>query len=144
MENLNITERHYKSVTILDLAGKIRLGEGNVKLRATLRQAMSEGKNRILLNLAEVSHIDSSGLGELVAGFVSLRKSGGELKLLHLNQRVRELMVITKLLTVFEVFEDEQDAVAGFQTPAADSDIKQSEAVSENSAETRAAFKQAK
>lgn len=127
MENLNITERHYKSVTILDLAGKIRLGEGNVKLRATLRQMMAEGKMHILLNLAEVSHIDSSGLGELVAGFVSLRKSGGELKLLHLNQRVRELMVITKLLTVFDVFENEQDAVASFQHPSDDSEIKQSE-----------------
>ena len=116
MDNLTITERHYKTVTILDLAGKIRIGDGNVKFRKVLRVLVESGKKNILLNLADVSHIDSSGLGELVAGFVSLQKNEGELKLLHLNYRVREIMMMTKLLTIFTVFENEDEAVASFQS----------------------------
>jgi anti-sigma B factor antagonist len=115
MDKLTIAERHYKTVTILDLAGKIRIGDGNIKLRAALRLLVESGKKNILLNLADVSHIDSSGLGELVAGFVSLEKNDGQLKLLNLNYRVRELMLMTKLLTIFDVFENEDEAVASFQ-----------------------------
>ncbi len=126
MNDLEIAERHYQTVTILDLVGKIRIGVGNIKLRAALRQMMGEGKHQILLNLADVSHIDSSGLGELVAGYVAVKDIGGKLKLLNLNQRVRELMVMTKLLTVFEVYEDESEAVKSFQIPVEETESKPS------------------
>ena len=115
MNNLNITERRSGSVTVLDLQGNIRLGEGNIELHNILRFLVEKGERRILLNLADVSYIDSSGLGELVAGFATLQKNGGELKILHLTGRVHELMVITKLLTVFEVFDNEQEAIDSFQ-----------------------------
>lgn len=115
MDNLTITERYNQDVTILDLTGKIRLGESIVNLRTALRVVTEEGKTNILLNLAAVSHIDSSGLGELVAGYTSMQKNGGELKLLHLNYRVREIMLMTKLLTIFDVFEDEEEAVLSFK-----------------------------
>jgi len=115
MNNLNITERRSGSVTVLDLQGNIRLGEGNIELHNILRFLVEKGERRILLNLADVSYIDSSGLGELVAGFATLQKNGGELKILHLTGRVHELMVITKLLTVFEVFDNEQEAINSFQ-----------------------------
>lgn len=115
MKNLNITERRNENVVILDLQGNIRLGEGNIELHKTLRSLVEKGERRILLNLAEVTYIDSSGLGELVAGYTTLNKNGGKLKILFLTERVRELMVITKLLTVFDVFDNEQEAVESFQ-----------------------------
>ena len=124
MNNLNITERRNGTVTVLDLHGNIRLGEGSMELHNILRSLVEKGEKRILLNLANVTYIDSSGLGELVAGFTTLQKNGGELKILRLTERVKELMVITKLLTVFEVFDNEQEAVdsfpADFQTTADD------------------------
>lgn len=115
MNNLSITERRSGNVTVLDLRGNIRLGEGNIELHNILRFLVEKGERQVLLNLANVSNIDSSGLGELVAGFTTLQKNGGELKILRLTERVRELMVITKLLTVFDVFDDEQEAVDSFQ-----------------------------
>jgi len=114
MNNLNITERRNGNVIVLDLQGNIRLGESNVELHNILKFLVEKGERRVLLNLADVTYIDSSGLGELVAGFTTLQKSGGELKILRLTERVRELMVITKLLTVFEVFDNEQEAVKSF------------------------------
>ena len=114
MNNLNITERRNGSVTVLDLRGNIRLGEGNIELHNILRFLVEKGERRILLNLENVTYIDSSGLGELVAGYTTLQKNGGELKILRLTQRVHELMVITKLLTVFDVFDNEQEAVDSF------------------------------
>ena len=114
MSNLNITERRSEPVVILDLQGKIRLGEGNLELHQALRLLVEKGEKKILLNLKEVSNIDSSGLGELIAGYATLQKNGGDLKLLNLTERVSELMMITKLLTVFEVFEDETQAVESF------------------------------
>jgi anti-sigma B factor antagonist len=122
MNNLTITERRSGSVTVLDLTGNIRLGEGNVELHNFLRSLVEKGERKVLLNLAQVTYIDSSGLGELVAGYTTLQKNGGELKLLHLTDRVNELMVITKLLTVFEVFDDEQEAVSSFSAPS-DEDV---------------------
>ena len=116
MNNLTITERRNGSVTVLDLSGNIRLGEGNIELHNILRFLVEKGERRVLLNLAEVIYIDSSGLGELVAGYTTLQKNGGELKLLHLTDRVNELMVITKLLTVFDVFDSEQEAINSFST----------------------------
>ena len=129
MNNLNITERHNNNVTILDLAGKIGLGEESIKLRTALRVLTEKGEKNILLNLANVSLIDSSGLGELVAGYASLKKSGGELKLLHLTDRVSELMMITKLLTIFDVYENEEAAVSSFQTASENIETEQSASV---------------
>lgn len=125
MSNLKITERRNDSVIILDLAGKIRLGESNLELHNSLRQLVEKGEKKILLNLAEVTHIDSSGLGELVAGYTTLQKNGGDLKLLHLTERVNELMMITKLLTVFDVFESEAEAIESFKSSPAETGLKQ-------------------
>lgn len=129
MTTLNIRNREIGNVTVLDLSGQISLGGGNIELRTSLRQTIAEGKENILLNLDKVSYIDSSGLGELIAGFVSLQKTGGQLKLLHLNSRVRELMTLTKLLTVFDIFELEADAVSSFKNSPASRSAKQSEIV---------------
>jgi anti-sigma B factor antagonist len=126
MNSLQITERHYKTLIIMDLAGNIRLGEGNIIFRKALKLIVEDGNKNILVNLASVNYIDSSGLGELVAGYVSLEKVGGRLKLLNLNERVRNIMVMTKLLTIFEVFENEDDAVASFQGHPENAEIKQS------------------
>ena len=115
MSDLTITKRPVGGVVILDLAGKIRLGEGNIDLHRSLRSLVEQNETKVLLNLADVSTIDSSGLGELVAGYTTLEKNGGELKLLNLTERVTELMVITKLLTVFDVYEDEAIALASFK-----------------------------
>lgn len=115
MKNLSITERRTGSVIILDLKGNKRLGEGSRELHKAIQLIVEEGEKQLLLNLAEVSYIDSSGLGEIVAGYSTLQKIGGEMKLLNLTDRVSELMVITKLLTVFEVYEDEDHAINSFQ-----------------------------
>src|SRR5947207_12946834 len=98
-------------VTIVDLTGRIVLGEGSAGLRDLLRKLVSEGIKKILLNLRNVDYIDSSGLGELVSAFTSLRSQGGELKLLNLTKRVRALLQITKLLTVFDITDDEATSV---------------------------------
>ena len=116
MNNLNITERRNGSVVVLDLKGKIKIGEANLELHEILRSLLEKGEKRILLNLGEVTSIDSSGLGELVAGYATLQKNGAELKLLNLTERVSELMMITKLYTVFEVFETEDQAVESFES----------------------------
>jgi len=118
MSDLTISKRTADGVVILDLAGKIRLGEGNLNLHRTLRSLVEQNEKKVLLDLAQVSSIDSSGLGELVAGYATLEKSGGELKLLNLTERVTELMMITKLLTVFDVYEDEAIAIASFKPDA--------------------------
>ena len=115
MSKLNSTKRSNNDVAILDLSGKVQIGESSTDLRTALRRLVEEGERKILLNLAEVTHIDSCGLGEFVAGYTSLRRLGGELKLLNLTDRVSELMMITKLATVFDVFEDENEAVRSFQ-----------------------------
>ena len=116
MSNLNIKERQVGDVTILDINGNLRIGEESIALRKTIRRLSEEGKKQILLNLAHIAYIDSSGLGELVAGYVSLRRSGGQIKLLHLTQKVSEVMMITKLLTVFDAYEDESEALESFKT----------------------------
>jgi|SRR5438445_1967058 len=119
MSILNITTRRPGGpVVILDLAGQIRLGETNINLHKAIHELVDSGEKKVLLNLANVTHIDSSGLGELVAGHATLEKNGGEMKLLGLNDRVTELMMITKLLIVFDVFDDEQTAVASFGSAA--------------------------
>jgi anti-sigma B factor antagonist len=101
-------------VTVVDVAGRITLGEGSSALRDTLRDMVSKNQKKILLNLGDVSYIDSSGIGELVSGFTTVTNSGGNLKLLNLNKRVKDLLQITKLYTVFDVHEDEAGAIRSF------------------------------
>ena len=106
--------RQIDGVTIVDLSGRITLGEGSVILRDTVRELTSKGSKKILLNLGDVNYIDSSGIGELVSGFTTVTNSGGQLKLLNLNKRVKDLLQITKLYTVFDVHEDEAGAIRSF------------------------------
>ena len=113
--SLKATSRRANGVTILDLNGRIVLGEATATLRDTLQDLVTRGQKRILLNLAEVNYIDSSGLGALVSGFTTLTNQQGQLKLLNLTKKVQDLLQITKLLTVFEVFEDESKAVKSFR-----------------------------
>jgi anti-sigma B factor antagonist len=101
-------------VSVVDVAGRITLGEGSSALRDTIREMVGKNHKKILLNLGEVSYIDSSGIGELVSGFTSVTNSGGQLKLLNLNKRVKDLLQITKLYTVFDVHESEATAIRSF------------------------------
>ncbi|HEX4155165.1 MAG TPA: STAS domain-containing protein [Acidobacteriaceae bacterium] len=112
--SMNVQLRHVEGVTVLDLSGKITLGEGSVALRDAIRNALAAGSRKILLNLGEVNYIDSAGLGELVAAYTSVKNAGGELKLLNLSRKVKDLLVITKLLTVFDIKDNEKDAIASF------------------------------
>src|SRR6185503_4692022 len=114
MADINISERQAGDVTILDLDGKVTIGEGSVALRGTIRRLLGEGKNNILLNLGGVGYVDSSGIGELVSSFTAVKKEGGSLKLLNLTQKIQDLLAITKLLTVFDVFEDEGEALSSY------------------------------
>ena len=116
MAELNINERQAGDVTVLDLSGKITIGEGSVALRTAIRRLLEEGKKRILLNLAGVSYVDSSGIGELVSSYTAIGKEeGGQLKLLNLTQKIRDLLTITKLLTVFDVYENEAEALNSYK-----------------------------
>lgn len=115
MAELNIRERQAGDVTVLDLDGKITIGEGSVAVRSAIRRLLEEGKKKILLNLAAVSYMDSSGIGELVSSYTTINREGGQLKLLNLTQKIRDLLAITKLLTVFDVYEDESEALNSYQ-----------------------------
>jgi anti-sigma B factor antagonist len=115
MANLAIKDRQVGEVTILDLSGKITIGEGSVQLREAVRKILDDGKKKILLNLADVSYVDSSGIGELVSSYTTTNNNGGQLKLLNQTKKIHDLLTITKLLTVFETFDDEQTAVSSFK-----------------------------
>ena len=117
MSTLNIHERRIGDVTVLDMDGNIRIGGSNVALKKAIRSLVDEGRNQIVLNLARVTYIDSSGLGELISGHVTLNSKGGQIKLLNLTQRFHELMTITKLITIFDVYDDESEAVDSFKIP---------------------------
>jgi len=106
--------RQMDQVVVLDLAGQMKLGEGASILRDTVKDLLAKGQKRILVNLGEVNYIDSSGVGELVAAFTSARNQGGDLKLLNLTKKIRDLLQITKLYTVFDVFDDESTAITAF------------------------------
>lgn len=106
--------RQVDGVTIIDLSGRITLGEGSSVLRDLVRQTVAKGNKKILLNLGDVTYIDSSGIGELVSAFTSVRNAGGELKLLNLTKKVHDLLQITKLYTVFDVKDDEASAIQAF------------------------------
>jgi anti-sigma B factor antagonist len=112
--SVKLNTRQVGDVNVVDVAGRITLGEGSSALRDLLREMVGKGDKKILLNLGEVSYIDSSGIGELVSGFTTVTNSGGQLKLLGLNKRVKDLLQITKLYTVFDVHEDEAGAVRSF------------------------------
>jgi len=112
--SVKLNNRQVGDVTVVDVAGRITLGEGSSAMRDALRDLVTKGNKKILLNLGEVSYIDSSGIGELVSGFTTVTNSGGQLKLLNLTKRVRDLLQITKLYTVFDVHEDEAAAIRSF------------------------------
>jgi anti-sigma B factor antagonist len=115
MAALFATTREAGEVTIVDLSGRIALGEGSALLRKLIRDLVESGKTRILLNLGDINYIDSSGIGELVSGFTAVRSRQGELKLLNLTKKVKDLLQITKLFTVFDVYTEETTAVASFK-----------------------------
>lgn len=112
---LTIASREVDGVTVVDLSGRITLGEGSVQLRDAIRELISKGQTRILLNLAEVSYIDSSGLGELVSAYTTAKNQGATLKLLKLTKKVHDLLQLTKLYTVFDISDDEASAIASFK-----------------------------
>ncbi|MGO9515811.1 MAG: STAS domain-containing protein [Candidatus Korobacteraceae bacterium] len=111
---MKASTRQAGSVTIVDLSGQIKLGEGSSVLRDTVKDLLSKGHKNILLNLGDINYVDSSGIGELVAAFTSVRNQGGEMKLLHLTKKIHDLLQITKLYTVFDVKDDEAEALAAF------------------------------
>jgi anti-sigma B factor antagonist len=108
------TTRQVDGVTIVDLSGRITLGEGSTMLRDIVREMIAKGTKKILLNLGDVTYIDSSGIGELVSAFTTVRNGGGELKLLNLTKKVHDLLQITKLYTVFDIKDDEAKAIQSF------------------------------
>jgi anti-sigma B factor antagonist len=115
MAQLNINKRQAGDVTILDLTGEIRMGEGSTALRNSIRGLVTSGNKKLLLNLGSVSYIDSSGIGELIANYTTASRDGGQVKLLNLTDKVQDLLVITKLLTVFDVYETETEALSSFK-----------------------------
>jgi anti-sigma B factor antagonist len=112
---MKANSRQVEDVTVVDLSGRITLGEGSVVLREAVRDLLGKGRKAILLNLADVTYIDSSGIGELVSAFTSVSNQGGELKLLKLTKKVHDLLQITKLYTVFDIKDDEAAAVRSFK-----------------------------
>ena len=111
---MQIEERVVNGVTILDLKGKITLGEGDEALKDKINSLLMQERKRILLNLADVPYIDSAGLGEIVRTYTTVSRQGGQLKLVNLTKRITDLLMITKLLTVFETFESESDALKSY------------------------------
>ncbi len=113
--SIDFSTRQSDDITIVDLKGRITLGEGSVTVRDAVHDLLSKGQKRILLNLGDVNYIDSSGIGELVSAFTAAKKQGGELKLLNLTKKIHDLLQITKLYTVFDVREDETLAIESFR-----------------------------
>jgi anti-sigma B factor antagonist len=112
--SVKLTTRKIGDVTVIDAVGRITLGEGSSSFRDTIRDLAKQGERKLLLNLAEVTYIDSSGIGELVSAYTTVTNQRGQLKLLHLTKRIKELLQITKLYTVFDVFDSETTAVRSF------------------------------
>ena len=113
--SMKATIRQVDSVVVIDISGRITLGEGCSQLRELIRDQLSKGNKRLLLNLADVTYIDSSGIGELVSAFTAVSNQGGQLKLLHLTKKVHDLLQITKLYTVFDIHDDEAKGISSFQ-----------------------------
>ena len=112
---LRATYRDAGVITVVDISGRITLGEGSALLRKTIRELLEEQRTKIVLNLADVNYIDSSGIGELVSAFTATKKAGGDMKLLHLTKKVHDLLQLTKLFTVFDVYSDEPAALSSFR-----------------------------
>jgi anti-sigma B factor antagonist len=112
---MNISERVVEGVSILDLSGKIVLGEGDVQIKDRIRDLLADGQRRILLNLADVGYIDSAGLGAIISCYTTAKREGGQLKLVHLTKKVQDLLAITKLITVFETYDSEKEALESFK-----------------------------
>jgi anti-sigma B factor antagonist len=112
---LTVVSREVGGVAVLELKGKITLGEGSVQVRDAVRNLVNKGTKSILLNLGDVNYIDSSGLGELIGAYTTAKNHGAELKLLKLTQKVHDLLQVTKLYTVFDIYDDETAAVASFK-----------------------------
>jgi anti-sigma B factor antagonist len=112
--SMKASNRQVDGVTVVDMSGRITLGEGSVVLRDSIRDLIGKGQKKILLNLGDVTYIDSSGIGELVSAFTAVRREGGELKLLNLTKKVHDLLQITKLYTVFDIKDDEAAAIKSF------------------------------
>jgi anti-sigma B factor antagonist len=115
---MQISERVLGDVMMLDLKGKITLGEGDELLKDKVNSLVNQGHRKIILNLADVPYLDSAGLGEVVRAYTTVSRQGGNLKLLNLTKRITDLLAITKLLTVFETFDSENDAVRSFSASA--------------------------
>jgi anti-sigma B factor antagonist len=113
--DLRVTYRDAGPITVVDIGGRITLGEGSALLRKTIRDLLDEQRTKILLNLADVNYIDSSGIGELVSAFTAVKNRGGDMKLLHLTKKVHDLLQLTKLFTVFDVYSDEHTALTSFR-----------------------------
>lgn len=111
---MRVNVRQREGVTILDLKGKITIGVGDVALREAIHEALNAGATKILVNLGDVSTIDSSGVGELVSAYTTVTNRGGKLKLLNLPPKVADILQITQLITVFEVYEDEEEGIRSF------------------------------
>ena len=111
---MQITERQSGSVTVLDLSGKVTLGEDSTLLKDKLQSLLHQGRKNIILNLAQVSYVDSAGLGALVSAYTTVTREGGSLKLVNVTKRLQDLLSITKLLTVFETFDSEDEALRSF------------------------------
>ncbi|MGA3134382.1 MAG: STAS domain-containing protein [Terracidiphilus sp.] len=112
---MTIAPRQVGGVAVLDLSGKITLGEGSVQIRDAIRGLIGKGQKSILLNLGNVNYIDSSGLGELVSAYTTAKNQGAALKLLKLTKKVHDLLQLTKLYTVFDIYDDEASAIASFK-----------------------------
>jgi anti-sigma B factor antagonist len=112
--SVKLSTRQVGDVTVIDASGRITLGEGSSAFRDKIKDLVSSGNKKILVNMAEVSYIDSSGIGELVSGFTTVTNQGGALKLVSLGKRIQDLLQITKLYTVFETFDEETSAVRSF------------------------------
>lgn len=112
---LTIASREVDGVTVLDMSGRITLGEGSVQLRESIRDLIGKGSMNILLNLGDVNYIDSSGLGELVSAYTTSKNQGAKLKLLNLTKKVKDVLQLTKLYTVFDIYDDEASAIASYK-----------------------------
>src|ERR1044072_7756231 len=115
MAELDVKERQAGDVTILDMSGEVRIGEGAVALRDAIRNLADQGKKKVLLNLADVKYMDSSGVGELIANYTTISRQGGQLKLLNLTDRIQNLLVMTKMVNVFGSYVKESEALQSFQ-----------------------------
>jgi anti-sigma B factor antagonist len=115
MAELDVRQRQAGDVTILDMSGSVRIGEGSIALRDSVRRLVNDGKKKVLLNLGGVNYMDSSGVGELIANYTTLSREGGQLKLVNLTDKIQSLLLITKLLTVFDSYDNEAEALSSFK-----------------------------